>query len=257
MTITGGSGTCSPSAVAAGSNLTCAIYNLTAPANAGTYMQKTPVKISYTDSRSGITHSLTGFVQGKIEASTGSTPTPTPTPPPTPCTYSTDAPSVDALWHADDGSGPTAADSSGNGRNAALINSPAWQSGASCKKSACLQFNGLGQYSSAGGFSNLGAPNRPYTIEAWVKPASANAQNIVHVSQNANGWGGWCLPFLTMSATGRFVSNSWNNALVSVTSPSAATPGTWYHLATTWDAGNGLRLFVNGAVVASTLQRDA
>src|ERR1043166_2730798 len=52
-----------------------------------------------------------------------------------------------AYWKLNDGSGSTAADSSGNGKTATLFNNPSWQSG--CVASGCLSFNGSNQYGSA------------------------------------------------------------------------------------------------------------
>jgi len=47
---------------------------------------------------------------------------------------------------------------------------------------------------------------------------------------------------------------SWNGGAVYSTGVTTPVVGKWYHLATTWDATNGLRLFVNGALDASTPQ---
>ncbi len=64
-----------------------------------------------------------------------------------------------------DGSGSTAADSSGNGKTLSLFNAPTWNSGANCVAGSCLSFNGSNQYGSAAlDLSNTSA----VTVSFWM-----------------------------------------------------------------------------------------
>ncbi len=117
-----------------------------------------------------------------------------------------------------------------------------------------LRFDGVDDYARTdSGISSLGVSNQPYTISAWVKVASGETSgNIVHMSSVYDG-GGWCLPPLAVSG-GAFRAHSWNGGGVSATDPASYVQDRWYHVATTWDLTNGLRLWVDGRVVASTVQ---
>ncbi len=54
-----------------------------------------------------------------------------------------------AFWKFDAGSGTVAADSSGNGISAQLVNAPAWLGATSCKVNGCISLNGSNQYGTA------------------------------------------------------------------------------------------------------------
>lgn len=68
-------------------------------------------------------------------------------------------------WSLNEGSGDTAADSSGNGNMGNLVNGPSWVDGEYDK---ALQFHGTGDYVDAGNGASLNATNA-ITIEVWVK----------------------------------------------------------------------------------------
>jgi hypothetical protein len=72
-------------------------------------------------------------------------------------------------WKFDEGSGNIAADSSGNGNNGALINSPAWVDGRWGGKA--LSFNGVDQYVNVTGNTDLNPHTSNWTISAWVNIA--------------------------------------------------------------------------------------
>jgi len=157
-------------------------------------------------------------------------------------------------WDLNEGSGTTALDDSGNSYDGTLYNDPVYVPG---HEGTGVELNGIYQFiQTPTPFDFLGTPDQPYALSAWVKlPATGASGNIFHISSN-DGGDGWCIPFLTLTA-GHFVATGWDtNGMVSATDPAVATSGEWHQVISTWDAENGLRLFVNGVLVATTPQAD-
>jgi hypothetical protein len=150
------------------------------------------------------------------------------------------------LWHLDEGSGTTSADSSGNGNTATLTNSPTWTTGYS---GYALSGNGSSSYVSA----NLGTwfgGNNTLTASAWVYATSTTNGPLFGVSSLPVG-GTWNMPFLSIAgatAYGWLWQVNSNNAL-------SATVGlnAWHFLAITYDpSGAGTeKFYVDGALSSS------
>jgi len=90
------------------------------------------------------------------------------------------------------------------------------------------------------------APSGQFTIDAWVNPASIiwSYQAIVVKSPSNTRWD-WGV---YLDYSGRFMSGLHGQHIV--TSITVATPGSWYHVAVTYN--NGVwNLYVNGDVEAS------
>lgn len=58
---------CTPQTIAANGNTTCTSLSFVAAGTTGNTIDQTNVVITYTDARSGISHTDTGFVRGKYE----------------------------------------------------------------------------------------------------------------------------------------------------------------------------------------------
>ena len=159
---------------------------------------------------------------------------------------------LDMEWKMDEGSGTELTDSSSGGVGGTLYNKPTWVDG---RWKGGLSFNGTDQYGlSDKALSSLGMYNKPYTISAWVNVAPGETDgNIIHVATATSG-SGWCTPFLELSSS-RFVAESWGAlGQTQAIDTNTITTGQWYHVDTTWDATNGLRLYVNGVLAASQPQ---
>lgn len=145
----------------------------------------------------------------------------------------------------DESSGTTAADSSGNGRHASLVNGPVFAPG---KLGNALVFSGSSQYATlpAGLVGSL----NDFTISTWVKPTTlANWARIFDF-----GSGTATNMFLTAQsgATGkpRFAIKINNSAEQIIDAADALSTGIWTHLAVTVSGTTGT-LYVNGVTVGT------
>ncbi len=98
--------------------------------------------------------------------------------------------------------------------------------------------------------TGLGITNRPFSISLWIRPQSLSG-TLVHVSANSVGLG-WCIPFLGFAANGSIVAQMLNGVVRSVIGPSIPIASKWTHIVETWSPANGLRLFIDNVLVAST-----
>jgi hypothetical protein len=156
---------------------------------------------------------------------------------------------MSGLWHLDEGSGATSADSSGNGNTATLNGSPTWVTGQSGKG---LTFNGTSNMSATLG-SWWGNDNT-LTANAWVFATSSTNGPIFGVSDTLAGTN-WNMPFLSIAGSTVF---GWLWQVNGNTPLSATvTLNAWHMLTITYDpngggAGIGKETFyVDGAVSSS------
>ena len=158
-------------------------------------------------------------------------------------------------WNFDEGSGQTAADSSGNGNNGTLgtaggadTNDPAWECVAG---SYALNFDGSNDIVDVGSpavLDDLG----PMTLSVWIKPDAAGASALQHVMSKADtGTGRW---FVELDNTGEDDALEFNKEYDSsnifrVTSDSTVTYDVWQHVAITWDGsstGANIHIYKDG-----------
>jgi len=153
------------------------------------------------------------------------------------------------LWSFDgkDVVGTTAYDRSGGGNNGTLVNTPKPAIG---KIGQALAFDGTNKYSQAQS-ATLGTVNQTYSISAWVKlNPGVTAGSILHVSSQSDG-AGWCLDMLGVSG-GKAITYSWVTSQAQGTT--TLSPGKWYLVTGTWSSANGLRIYLNGTLEATTAQ---
>ncbi|MBI3781866.1 MAG: hypothetical protein HY270_00540, partial [Deltaproteobacteria bacterium] len=174
----------------------------------------------------------------------------TPTNPPTSTPTAVGSVPAALAYCFDEGIGGTESDSSGNGRTATLVNSPAWTAG---KYGGGLRFDGNAsghQYASI-------TPDDAFdgaaqgTIMAWVKPAGSGSR--CWFQSGENGGCQWPLE-LCVNGSGQF--EVWGGASTcgATLDATAAIPGLaadWHHLAYVVDGG-GNKLYVDGQLAAPT-----
>ncbi|MGH9844866.1 MAG: LamG-like jellyroll fold domain-containing protein [Blastocatellia bacterium] len=148
-------------------------------------------------------------------------------------------------WKLDETSGTTAADSSGNGLTGTLTNGPSWVAG---KVGNGLSFDGVNDYVNLGNPTHLRFTDA-ITLSAWVKIDTFTNSGRIITKGGQPGSRGWAL---TVESGGyaNFQIAKDTSTLISVISGALAT-GQWIHLAGVYEPGVALRIYVNGALVAS------
>jgi hypothetical protein len=166
-------------------------------------------------------------------------------------------------WKFDDGSGTSAADSSGNGNTGALHNTPTWTT--SGKYGDALVFaNASNNYVDIANPANfdLGATN-PFSLAAWVYRTNATTEG--EILARVLG-GNWTVYSLWMPGNGEsgcnstcttnclemdIVNTAGSNMLCKLVGGSAVTPNVWHHVVMTYDGSvtlAGLNLYVDGVL---------
>jgi hypothetical protein len=91
--------------------------------------------------------------------------------------------------------------------------------------------------------------NQPFSVIYWTRPRSIN-RTIVHLSSMADGRG-WCIGLLGITTTGTTGGQVYNSGSITIFGPLISMSPVWTHVVETWSTTNGLRLYVNGALVSS------
>lgn len=174
----------------------------------------------------------------------------TPTPTPTPATTPTPTPTANigspvAAWSFNEGSGTTAADSSGNGHTGTLTGSAGWT--ASGKSGGALSLNGSG-YVNIANPSTIVLGNANCTIAAWIKTSSTSTMGIVTKDNNGAHITGDKLFGVNHTSTKFGVDHGW---VTNLDSNKTITDGAWHHVAWTQQKdGSGSnevwKLYVDG-----------
>jgi len=160
-------------------------------------------------------------------------------------------PSPAGHWTFDEGTGSTAADSSGNGHNAALGSTAGWGAGNVGSHSLALTGTATGEATVTGPVVDT---SQSFTASAWVNLKSLSGyQTVLSISgSNVSGFYLGLRGDTGTLAFARLGSDATGGATV-VASPTAPTTGTWYHIVGVDDVSAGtLTLYVDGHSVGST-----
>jgi hypothetical protein len=147
-----------------------------------------------------------------------------------------------ALYHFDEGSGTTTADSSGYG-NDGTVYGATWTTGISGK---ALEFDGVDDYIDCGTDESLILYNQSYTISAWVKSADMNQNWQTIYTTDPSSVDGFRLfvhgskIYYYTYINGTDLQTLWSDTL---------NQDQWYYVVITRDYGSGdTKLYVNGTV---------
>lgn len=161
-----------------------------------------------------------------------------------------------AWWKLDESSGTHVADSSGNGRDAALTGGAAWIPRAAAN--GALQLDGTNaRFSYLDNHSLAG--DTPFSLAAWVRVPASHAADGMLIQQNESGASGHIGRYLVnVKAGGRINfsvygkdANQANEAYqFDITGTTAINDGLWHHVACVRDGTTG-RIFIDGIPEAS------
>ncbi len=150
-------------------------------------------------------------------------------------------------WKLDEGSGTSAADSSGNGNTGTLTNGPTWTTG---QISGAVEFDNLNDYVSASDSASLRVD--PITLSAWVNPATLQNNDVIISKPRGNG-SAWDDYWIALRGTGEieFCMEQVAEQDCVLTTDSAVSTDTWTHIVAVWD-GTTMLVYKNGAVSSDT-----
>jgi len=145
-------------------------------------------------------------------------------------------------------SGASLVDVGGYGNTGTAINSPTFTT-SGCSVGNCLTFDGVNDRIEIADASSLDITNA-ITIETWLNfPASA-VKELIDKNNNSNtGPGAYQIFQNNQNISFRLVKSAGLNTMTSAT---ALSLNTWYHVAATWD-GVTMKLFINGVQDSTTL----
>jgi hypothetical protein len=157
--------------------------------------------------------------------------------------YRSGTSSLMSAWRLSDGSGTSAADSTGNGNTGTLTGTQSWGAGPTGNFGA-FNFNGA-SYFSCGDSQTLNTTNA-ISVTGWFKTtqaATALASIIRHDGQYTA---------LQLDGAGNGQTALWNNGVLNTVKFTwSYSDGNWHHYASTYDMTQGVKIYVDGTLVTS------
>jgi hypothetical protein len=145
-------------------------------------------------------------------------------------------------WKFDEKSGTTANDSSGNGKNLTIFNSPTWGDG---KFGAALDYNGSTQYAKLTADTSFNrVDGQELSVSTWIYPKINGGayQEIVMKGDNVIGFN-WLLYQHTTDGSIQLHGTAQNKSTF------IPTLNQWTHIVATVDSSGMYRLYANGVLV--------
>jgi len=155
-------------------------------------------------------------------------------------------PTLVGWWRLDDGTGTTAADSSGRGNTGTVVGSPAWTTDG--KLGGALQFSASG-YVDCGSDSSL-ALGDAVSMAAWIKVAAVGIDHKVGGNQN-NANGGYKMSVYSNNKVEFEIRTSANSAVLNRNAAGGTVfeADVWYHVVGEYSQNDGfVRTYVNGVL---------
>lgn len=159
---------------------------------------------------------------------------------------------LSAYWNLDEGTGTSAADSSGNGNNGTLISSPSWTAG---KIGNALTFNGS-NYVNAGNGTSVNITG-PLTVAAWIKTTQSSGEIATKYKYRLLGSSYYGYTLNLGSSKGLFTAYCGTDC----SSPSASSAnnvddGAWHYVVGVFD-GSRVVTYADGVPGTSQLWSDS
>jgi hypothetical protein len=146
-----------------------------------------------------------------------------------------------AVWHLPNGSVLSANDSTSNANNGTLKGSV---SAAAGKVDGAASVAG-GTNNGIGATNSITADTSAFTYSFWVKPTGSGT--VILRGQDTFG-NGWSVGINIGVTNVRFSLVNSTPTEIDLTSNATVSVGNWYHIATVWTPGAGMKLYVNGVL---------
>jgi len=164
---------------------------------------------------------------------------------------------LEAHWRLDDGAGPVAVDSSGQGHVGSL-NGPVWSNETTDGSPSALSFDGVDDRVDIGSFDLTG---EAMTIACWIRPSGFSIRDARLVSKASGVQANdhyWMLSTIFSGGTPtlRFRLKTGGSTSTLIASSGALSAGVWTHAAAVYD-GAFMRLYLDGVEVGSTPKSGA
>lgn len=159
----------------------------------------------------------------------------------------------DLYWRLDETTGTLAADATPNGATGVYsgdVTRGVEPGGASPR---AVTFDGT---SGAVASTQSVANPRVYSQELWFRTTTTVGGKLIGFGSAQTGTSGGYDRHVYMTDAGRLVFGTWTGTANTIESPAAYNDGTWHHLAAT-QGGDGMRLYVDGALVGTNPQTQA
>jgi hypothetical protein len=118
-----------------------------------------------------------------------------------------------------------------------------------------IYFPSTTSYFQAACFQSTRVNSFAFTFSLWVNPVSVTGGgSLVHISSTQNGITSTCYDLIAFTSTGALVAQ-WvqgGTGVVNATQGPIIPANTWTHVAVVYGSQNGVRLFVNGVLSASS-----
>ena len=166
------------------------------------------------------------------------------------CTEAAVGGSALGYYRLAEGSGATAVDSSGNGRNGTYANVTSYNAGGPCGGGG-VTYNGF----LMGYVSTPLAATNPVTFseEIWFKTSSGNSMRLIGFGDQPTGGSSSYDRLIYLDNTSKLIYgyNAGFLTYKTVTTPASYNDGKWHHVVATQSATNGMRLYVDGVIKGS------
>lgn len=158
------------------------------------------------------------------------------------------APGPVGYWKFDEKTGTAANDSSGNGNEATLTNTPTWTTG---KYGAGINFAGSNQHVTRADDADFDfADDADVTIEAWIKHATTSTQEIILSKYQEAGYK------IIMENDGDLTcaldyDNTWTPTDSATSTAATYDDNLWHHASCVKIGASSLNLYIDGVLIAT------
>ena len=151
-------------------------------------------------------------------------------------------------WRLSDTSRTTATDASGNGRPGTLVNVITGRSGAVAGNNAIVTYGNQNSYAYS---ATPTTPAKSFSVQLWFKTTTEGGGKLAGFESAKTGASAQHDRSLYLTNNGKLIFGTYAGGISTVTSTRSYNDGAW-HMVTATQGADGTRLYVDGALVASS-----